>query len=207
MGIDIVQQASKCTHLASPRILRTPKFLCAIAHAPILLSTTFIDACLAKDELQDPEDFLLQDAEGETRFGLQLPNVLERAKANPGKLLRGYSIYCTDHIKGGYETYKQIIEENGGSCALYRGRPGSVTASRRTSEGDQMSQEPEGGKMFLVSSASQQDAKLWTKFRQTVEGIGRVPMVVKTDWLLDSALSQEARDGDGYLLTDDMIEG
>ena len=206
MGIDIVQQASKCTHLAVPRILRTPKFLSAIVYAPMLLSTTFIDACLAKDELQDPTEFLLQDADGEARFSLKLPSVLKHAKANQGKLLRGYSIYCTDQIKGGWETYKQIIEENGGSCCLYRGRPGSVTASRRTSEGEQMSQAPVGSKIFLVSSASKQDAKLWTKFRQTVEGIGRVPMVVKTDWLLDVALSQEARGGDDYLLTEDMIE-
>ena len=206
MGIDIIQQASKCTHLAAPRILRTPKFLNAIAHAPVILSTAFVDACLAKDELQDPEDFLLQDGEGEVRFSIHLPSVLERAKTNQGKLLRGYSIYCTDNIKGGYDTYKQIIEENGGSCNLYRGRPGSVTTSRRTSEGDEMSQGPESGKTFLVSSASKQDAKLWTKFRQTVEGIGRVPMVVRTDWLLDVALSQEARGGNDYLLADDMVE-
>ena len=203
-----MQQASRCTHLAAPRILRTPKFLSAIAHAPVLLSTTFIDACLAKNELQDPDDFLLQDAEGEDRFNLKLPAVIERAKANRGALLHGYSIYCTEHVRGGWETYKQIIEENGGACCIYRGRPNSVMASRR-GEGQEVSQggnSAENGRIFLVSSTAKQDAKLWAKFRKSVEGIGRMPMVVKHDWLLDVALSQEARGGEEYLLTEDMID-
>ena len=158
--------------------------------------------------MQDPNDFLLQDTEGEARYSLHLPAVLERAKANQGTLLQGYSIYCTEHVRGGWETYKQIIEENGGSCCLYRGRPGSVTASRRV-EGEGVSQGvsgAEGGQIFLVSSASKQDAKLWAKFRHSVEGIAKVPMVVKNDWLLDVALSQEAKGGEEYLLTEDMIE-
>lgn len=203
MGILVVTDHASCTHLASPRIVRTEKFICALAHAPIILSTNFIEDCLSSNSFLDPKNYLLKDSEYETKTDYKLSDALIRAKENKGRLLRGYSIYVTEAVHGGFDTYKSIIEVNGGKCLMYRARAGS-TASLRTgleedTDGSESSQ-PEY--VYLVSGTSHDEAKLWPKFRQMVAGSGKNARVVRNDWLLNTALSQQHQWRDYYALTD-----
>lgn len=206
MGILIVPDFASCTHLASPRIVRTQKFICALAHAPVILSTSFVDDCLSESKLLEPENYLLQDSEGEQRLGHKLEDSIARAKSNKGRLLQEYSIYCTDYVHGGFDTYKSIVEVNGGKCLLYRARASSNVGLRAGPEeesDDPKSAFPEYA--YLISGTSHEDAKLWPKFRQMAEAMGKKALVVRTDWVLNLALSQEHRWSEVYALTDKNV--
>lgn len=203
MGILIVHDIATCTHLASPHILRTQKFICALAHAPVILSTDFVNDCLSQNKRLEPEDYLLQDPEGEKRNGYKLSESLARAKSNKGQLLRGYSIYCTENIHGGFETYKSIVEVNGGKCLMYRARAGSTATLRAgLDEENDASEAGTPGFVYLISGATSEEAKLWPRFRQMIEGMGKNPLVVRHEWMVDLALSQKHQWRDLYNLTD-----
>ena len=206
MGILVVQDYASCTHLASPRIIRTQKFICALAHAPTILSTDYVDDCLAEGRQLDPDEYLLQDPEYEKAFGYQMSDSIARAKVNKGRLLRGHSIYCTDGVHGGFDTYKSITEVNGGKCMLYRARAISNPASRLGRDENFSDSESEPEFVYLLSGTSAEEAKLWPRFRSMAEAMGKTPLIVKTDWLLNLALSQQMTWSDTYTLTDDDVE-
>lgn len=182
------------------------KFICALAHAPVVLSTNFVDDCLSENRLLDPEDYLLEDTEGEQKMHFKLSDALVRAQKNRGKLLRGYSIYCTEFVHGGFDTYKSIVETNGGKCLLYRARAGTGSMLRAgLDEDSDASESSQPEKVYLISGKTLEEAKLWPKFRQMVEGMGKIPIVVAHDWMLNIALSQEMHWRDDYALTEKHI--
>ena len=207
MGILCVADSASCTHLASPRLLRTVKFICALAHAPVVLSTKFVDDCLSENKLLDPEDYLLEDTEGEKKMNFKLSDALARAQKNKGKLLRGYSIYCTEFVHGGFDTYKSIVETNGGKCLLYRARAGTGSMLRAgLDEDSDASESSQPEYVYLISGKTPEEGKLWPKFRQMVESMGKIPVVAANDWMLNMALSQEMHWHDDYALTEKYIE-
>lgn len=194
------------THLAAPNIIRTQKFICALAQAPIVLSTDFVDKCLEENTNLPPEQFLLSDPEGEKRLGIKLTGVIARAKENKGRLLHGYSIYCTETVHGGFDTYKSIVEANGGKCFLYRARAGSSTSRVGGLDGDadgSVSETPEYA--YLLSGVAHDEVRLWPKFRQMAQAMGKIPRIVRTDWMLDLALSQRDTWHETYELTEDNV--
>ena len=197
LGILITESHLNCTHVAAPRILRTQKFVCAVARAPVVVSTDFVEACIAKKQMMNPADYLLKDRAGEKQFNLDLAMALKRAQANKGGLLRGQSIWVTEDVAGGFDTYKAIIHANGGTCMLYKGRPGPA-GSRRVNNDDETDSDDESEYMYLVSGESDQSAKLWPKFRHMIESVQAMPRIVKNDWLLDLALSQKAQWNSSY---------
>jgi len=206
MGILIVNDYASCTHLASPRIVRTEKFICALAHSPIILSTNFIEDCLSNNTCLDPKNYLLEDSKYETDSQYRLSNALSRAKENKGRLLRGYAIYVTENVHGGFNTYKSIIEVNGGKCLMYRARAGSTTISRAGPDDDtDDSESSQPDYVYLVSGQTPEEAKLWPKFRQMVAASGKNSRVVRNDWLLNTTLSQQHQWRDVYALTDKDI--
>lgn len=188
--------------MAAPHIVRTQKFICALARAPVILSTSFVDQCLAKNELQPPENFILKDPESEKRLGFTLDEALGRAKANRQRLLEEYTVYCTEGLHGGFETYKSIIEANGGQCMLYRARAGLVAPSRICGQGGK--DDPEDSQIvYLISGTTHDETRLWPKFRQMVQSSDLTPRIVKADWMLDIALSQRIQWNDSYELIED----
>ncbi len=176
-----------------------------MARAPKVLSTDFVDQCLAQNKMLPPNDFILNDVEGEKRLGFKIADATTRAKENKGRLLRGYTIYCTENIRGGFDSYKSIVEANGGKCLLYRARAGSIAASRADG-GEENKDYAEAEYVYLVSGASPEEKKLWPKFRTMVKGVGKVPRIVGSDWMLDLALRQEVRWLNGYELVDGAVD-
>ncbi|KAL9043241.1 MAG: hypothetical protein Q9214_003568 [Letrouitia sp. 1 TL-2023] len=208
MGILITQDPTNCTHVASPAIVRTKKFVCALARAPMVISTDFIDECLAENERLDPQEYKLHDTAGEKRLGFKLDDALQKAKSNKGHLLRGMSIFCTENIQSGFDIYKSIVEANGEKCLLYRARAGSTAAARAgglDDDADQMDVDTPDY-IYLISGTTPEEAKLWPKFRQMAQGTGKLPRIVRTDWMLDLALRQEIQWHDGYSLSEDNVE-
>ena len=159
-----------------------------MSRAPQVLDIGFVEDCLSENKLLPSEDYSLEDVEGEQRFSMQLPQATERARSNKGKLLRGQRIYVSDEIHGGFEPYKSIIEANGGDCHLFRPRSTNPGVEDRRDVADE-----ERDPLCLISHEDVAQAKLWPRFRQLAEGMGRRALIVKPDWLLDMALSQQVR--------------
>ncbi|KAI6903363.1 hypothetical protein KC355_g19275, partial [Hortaea werneckii] len=47
--------------------------------------------------------------------------------------------------------------------------------------------------VYLVSGTTEAEKKLWKGFRSTAEKQELVPRIVRTDWLLNAAMSQRVR--------------
>jgi hypothetical protein len=179
-----VQDPTNCSHLAAPAMVRTKKFLCALAAAPIILSTDFIDSCLQKGAIPDPKGFLLKDTENEKKFDIKLKDAVARAKANNRRLLSGTPpIHCTSIIKNGADTYRAIVEANGGKFIIYNGKP---TIKETKPEEDLTGPEP----VYLLTGPQPKEKELWPKFIEMAKKGNMIPRVVHTEWLLDAAMSQ-----------------
>lgn len=189
LGIAITDDPSKATHVAAPKILRTIKFMVAIAYAPQILSTDYIEACLEEDEFLEPDDYELADKENEKKHGVVLKKVLEKARANKQQMLKGRTIYCTEKIIGGFETLQGIAEANGTTLTHYRGR--HMTIPNRKGGGESQSHDGVDDEVYLISNDNEEDRRLWPKFVRMAEDSGRTPHVLIAEWLLSSALRQE----------------
>ena len=188
LGIVVTPDPLKCSHLAAPKLLRTPKFICAMSRAPEVLDISFVEDCLRENKLLESEEYSLEDVEGEERYSMRLPQATERARSNKGKLLRGQRIFVSDEINGGFEPYKSIIEANGGDFQLFRPRSTNPNVEERR---DVTTRDREA--LYLISREDSAQAKLWPRFRQMAEAMGRPALIVNPDWLLDMALSQQIR--------------
>ncbi|PWY95082.1 BRCT domain protein [Aspergillus sclerotioniger CBS 115572] len=205
LGVLVVQDARRCSHLAAPSILRTPKFVNALAYGPVIMNIEFITQCLKRDELLDPADFPLKDEASEKKYGFSLEAAKANAKQNKNKLLRGYQIYCVETIRGGFDAFKSIVDANGGECSLFRGR---VSYRSQREESDESSGDDDRSRKetYLLSSTAVDHVKLWPRFRQMVLSTGKTPRIVRVDWLLDIAMSQTSHTADAYELNEDMAE-
>lgn len=202
LGILITRLPSACTHVAAPKLARTNNFVSALAHGAVVLNSNYVEQCLASDKMLNPEDFLLQESVEDLARGYKLAESRERAKQNKGRLLGGYTIWCTENVHGGFDAYKNIITVNGGTCLLYRARPTSIAAAAQTGTADAGNDGTDSSTpsdyLYLVSSHQAEDAKLWPKFRQMVQDRGKIPRIVRSDWVLDMAIRQEILWKDDY---------
>jgi hypothetical protein len=206
LGILVVQDASKCTHLAAPSILRTHKFVNALAYSPTILTVDFVTDCILKNTLLNPDEYLLEDPDSEKRYNFSLNHARARARLNKNGLLQGKTIYCVETIHGGFDAFKSIIETNGGHCALFRGRPGMMLGSRRTvDEIGQQDTATDREEVFLISGTDKSHVKLWSRFRTMAQDSRKVSRIVRADWLLDIAMSQEWRWSDSLELTEEDV--
>jgi len=181
--------------MAAPAILRTPKFLTALAYAPIILSTDFVDTCLEKNKFVKMEDFLLNDKTNEKSLGLKLKDSLAHAKANRRNLLRGVAIFCTDKIQNGPSTYRKIAEVNGGTFTEYTGRAPTIKKPTEESQ-DQDELEP----VYLLSGTKPEEMRLWPKFVDMAKKGRMEPRIVKSEWLLDTTMFQRLKWDEKYLV-------
>ncbi|KAG9248379.1 hypothetical protein BJ878DRAFT_476536 [Calycina marina] len=196
LGVLVVQDPAKCTHLAAPAMVRTKKFLCALATGPTIVNSEFIGYCIKQREVPDAKKFPLKDTAAERKWNLKLKDVLVRAKANKRSLLRNAPVYCTPELPMN-DTYKEIVESNGGTFLVYRARGGATIKPTRPEEDDGPA-EP----VYLLSGTRPEERKMWPKFVEMAKAGNMLPRIVKADWLLDTAMSQQHLQwNDKYLST------
>jgi hypothetical protein len=191
LGILITDDTTKVDLLCAPKIVRTKKFVCALADAPEIVAPSFLDYCLKHKEVPNPAKHRLQDRATEESLGITLTESLEQAKANNHHLLNGWQIFCTEGVMGGFETFKAIVEANGGQCMLYKGRT-AMNVTRRSFTADALAAESQGDDkgdtLYLISNNSKAEQALWLKFREMAGKADMVPVIVKTDWLLSVSM-------------------
>ena len=102
------------------------------------------------------------------------------------------------------------MEVNGGECLLFRGRLALANHSRREEsddeETDMEDMKPAQNEVFLLSSVEPRHARLWPRFRQVAGDIKKTPRIVRVDWLLDMAMSQERRPVGEYEVGEGMVQ-
>lgn len=204
LGVRLTQDAKDVDILVAPKILRTRKFVCALASAPLVVDTAYLDYALKQKALKESPS-VLQDRDAEERLGFKLSKAIERAKINNRKLLRGWHIFITKDVAPGFDTYKEIVTLNGGSAYLYQGRTGVTIPKRRIrddpdagEESQHQGADDEFDYVYLVSGVSGPEQKLWKSFSELVKKQGLEARVVKNDWLLYAAMSQEVKWRDEY---------
>jgi hypothetical protein len=198
LGVHIVEDTAKVDILCAPKIVRTKKFICALAHAPEVVSTSFLDYCIKNRKVPDLAKYPLEDRDTEERLGINLQDSIEHAAQNRGQLLQGWQIFCTQDVNGGFDIYKAIIEANGGVAMLYKGRTAMKVTKRSfdagnvdnaESQGDDRSQGDDiGNRLYLISGDKKTEVELWDKFKQMAEAADMVPVVTRADWLLSVAM-------------------
>lgn len=129
----------------------------------------------------------------EKKFGVKLNDAVKRAKDNKRHLLHGVAVYCTEGIANGPDTFKSIVESNGGMFYVYRGRGGALIKPSESDDDDD--QEP----VYLLSGLKPDERRLWPRFEQMAKEGNMEPRIVVTEWLLDTAMSQSIKWDRHYL--------
>jgi len=210
LGLFITDDFKKVDLVCAPQPVRTKKFIAAMACAPTLVSTSYLDYALKHNKLPPAEKHLLQAREFEKANNFRLCEALERAKQNKHRLLKDWTIFCTEKVAGGFDTYKEIIEVNGGKCSLWKGRAMTVTASKRIlstsdKEVSQNQVEDEGDVLYLISDADKREFSNWTKFRELAQKHDMMPRIVKTEWLLNVAMAQYVHWDGQWELSEELV--
>ncbi|KAI8631314.1 BRCT domain-containing protein [Xylariaceae sp. FL1651] len=200
LGIAVVQDGQPCDYLIAPQLVRTVKFLRNLSKGAVVLSSTWIEDCLDNKQVPDPQKYILKDKENEKRFGLKLETSIRRAQENKGNLLAGIPIYCTAGIKNGTNSYQAIAEANGAIFMVYGAKSGSTIKPTKPEE-DEGGPEP----VYLLSTSSPEEKKLWKRFEDMARRGNMEPRVVASDWLLDVVMKQEVSFDKKYLVTNFFI--
>ncbi|OAA51872.1 BRCT domain-containing protein [Metarhizium rileyi] len=196
LGIHIVQEGQACDYLVAPQVVRTVKFLCALARGAVVLSSDFIDKVLEIGDVPNVDDFILQDKEAERKYNFKIERSMARAKANRGKLLQGVPIYCTEGVRKGPNNYKSIAEANGAIFKLYRARSGTTIKPTTAEEDGFATPDP----VYLLTGDSPHERQMWVRFKEMAERGNMEPRIVDPDWLLDVAMAQQVRFDESFLL-------
>jgi hypothetical protein len=209
LGLFITDDFKKVDLLCAPKPVRTKKFVAALACAPTLVSTTYLDYAIKNNKLPAPGKHTLDTKDFEEAYSFHMDEAMARAKQNKQRLLKDWTIFCTERVAGGFVTYKDIIEANGGKCAMWKGRTTSVTASKRSknssTEESQNQTEDEGNILYLISDPDKKEFTNWTKFRELAKKHDMIPRIVKTDWILTVAMAQYVHWNKDWELSEDAV--
>ena len=58
--------------------------------------------------------------------------------------------------------------------------------------------------VYLLSTPDPENARLWAKFRTMAESSRKIPRIVRTDWLLESAMHQRMLPVEKYEIVEDI---
>ncbi|KAJ7099474.1 hypothetical protein B0H15DRAFT_900731 [Mycena belliarum] len=114
LGAKVTGRATDCTHLVVAKLVRTEKFLCALAGAPFILTEQWALDSARAGELMPEEDYLLHDAAGESKYGFRLADALARARALKGALFKGHVFYLMPRVPTDPALLRSVVLANGG---------------------------------------------------------------------------------------------
>ncbi|TFK90623.1 hypothetical protein K466DRAFT_543199 [Polyporus arcularius HHB13444] len=117
MGVKMVTKPSECTHLLVKSVVRTEKFLCAMAVAPYVLGEKWARMSAFNRKLLPEDEFAIEDEETEKKYHFNLADALKRAKRNAGKLFSGITFYVTPKVPVDTKLLKNVVAANGGQLS------------------------------------------------------------------------------------------
>ena len=209
MGIHIVEDVKNVDILCAPKVVRTKKFITALAWGPTVVAISFLDQALKHNKIPPFEKHPLRDPEFEKCHDITMEDALVRAKQNKRHLLKGWQIYCTA-TGSTYDTYREIITANGGQCNQWKGQANRFTATKRAfdaedNEFSQNQEEDEGDVLYLVSGTENKEVSLWPKFRDLASKHDMTPRIASMEWLLHIAMAQRIHWDTKWELSEDTL--
>ncbi|KAH0588548.1 hypothetical protein H2248_004377 [Termitomyces sp. 'cryptogamus'] len=114
LGVKITVKPSECTHLLAPHLVRTEKFLCALASAPFIMTDRWAIESAAAKKLLDERNYLLRDKINEKKFDFVLADALSRAKKLRGTLFSKMVFYITPKVSVNIQLLKNVVTACGG---------------------------------------------------------------------------------------------
>ncbi|KAF2661310.1 hypothetical protein K491DRAFT_764955 [Lophiostoma macrostomum CBS 122681] len=190
----MIPDSCKVDILCAPKPVTTKKFLCSLTYGPTLVSESYVAYALKHNKLPPPEKHLLHDPNFEDEYGCTLEKAVERAKQNQKRLLRDWTIFCSKDL-GPFDSYKAIIEANGGTLLAWNGRTTTATAGKRSlaaeQEVSQNQAEDEADVLYLISDGDSKHFQNWKKFRELAKKHDMTPRIVDKNWLTHVAMAQK----------------
>ena len=124
----------ECTHLIVKTIVRTEKFLCAMAVAPAVVTERWVRDSIAAKKLLGTwllhfistalqsvhtatHKYMLVDPVKEKQWQFILADALKRAKENKGQLFAGKIFYVTNKVPLDKKLLKNIVSAHGGQVS------------------------------------------------------------------------------------------
>jgi hypothetical protein len=204
LGIKLGTEGGFCTHLAAVQIVRTEKFLCAIAYGPVVVSLDWVEDCLAQETLLGksllfdltlaPEDYLLQDRSNEEKYGMRLEQSIIKARKNNRKLFKDYQIYISTAAKG-HVAIQHIVEVNGGEARIVSH---NLKQRGKILRSDHL--KPAENKV-LICTREKDDKDLRAKFKEETMAEGYSCLIFSSEWIMRCVLRQEIREDNEFALS------
>jgi hypothetical protein len=194
-----MSEGGHCTHLAAPHILRTEKFLCALAYAPTVVSLKWVYDSLEKDTVlgmslltrltSDPKLYPLRDSENEKKYQFSLDESVSRARDNHGQLFKNYQVYISNSLSV-HSALLRIVEANSGEARVVSSTIKGRARIMRTDYLRPVNQ-------ILICDPTAEDQGLRNKFQEEVRAGNLIAGIYTPEWILRSVLRQKiAEDAD-----------
>ncbi|KAF8318023.1 hypothetical protein DL93DRAFT_2226134 [Clavulina sp. PMI_390] len=180
--VNLTDDPDDCAYVVTTEISRTEKFVRAMPHHPIYVDTSWITASVEAGELQDTEDHLLNDPEGEKHWKFKLADALERARSMPQRIFHGYTFHVTKSVKPDIEVIKRVAESAGGKAQaikmpkerLFSNKPTSILLSCGEDRDEWIGLLKHGVKVYTV------ELILNSVLRQEIDWQGKAGQVLLT---------------------------
>eukprot|EP01103_Thecamoeba_quadrilineata_P012680 TRINITY_DN3322_c0_g1_i1.p1 TRINITY_DN3322_c0_g1~~TRINITY_DN3322_c0_g1_i1.p1 ORF type:complete len:220 (+),score=27.47 TRINITY_DN3322_c0_g1_i1:446-1105(+) len=104
------KDVQKATHLVTDKIRRTPKFISGISHCSFYLNPNWLLQSQKACHFLDESKFVLDDVEGEAKFGFKLKESLQNQNRT---LFQSYHFYLTPSLLNRETTIKLITQAGG----------------------------------------------------------------------------------------------
>ncbi|KAF8058683.1 hypothetical protein FPV67DRAFT_1523362 [Lyophyllum atratum] len=167
LGVKITTRPAECTHLLAPHLVRTEKFLCALANAPFILTEKWATESAAAKTLLDEGKYFLNDKGNEGKFDFVLADALARAKELQGTLFSKMVFYITPKVPIDIKLLKNVVTACGGQVNT---QPPTLRILNASPE------------RFIISCP--EDASIWRP-------VAQAHPVYTHELILTSALKQE----------------
>ncbi|KAK1233156.1 regulator of Ty1 Transposition [Marasmius sp. AFHP31] len=120
LGVKTASKPWDCTHLLVKSLVRTEKFLCAVAAGAHIVSEKWATDCASAKKILPEEKYILRDPDGEAKYNMNLKESLRRARKGReenNRLLERHVFYVTHHVQAEIKLLKNVITACGGTLA------------------------------------------------------------------------------------------
>lgn len=112
LGGVFTERAQECSHIVTPRVARTIKFLAGISVCDCVVTPKWVEESGRRGSFLPEEDYLLRDPDAEQLFGMNLVQSLVRARER--KLMGGLGVYATPSVQPPPNALGEIVRCAGG---------------------------------------------------------------------------------------------
>ncbi|KAM0789281.1 hypothetical protein ACM66B_000121 [Microbotryomycetes sp. NB124-2] len=132
LGASWTDQPGQVTHLVVRQLSRTEKLLCCLAVAPFIVTTAWVDACIAAGRLVDEAPYLLKDEAKEKALGDTLVNILARARSR--RLFEGKTVYVTKGVEPEVSKIQKILQSGDATVITSKITPAAQASILRSDD-------------------------------------------------------------------------